>query len=133
MEKKSEYQISTSVNEGILEVIITGMITGNNVSKMQQEVDALRAGKGDTILLDVRAVSEGKMYSDTLYYLRQPANATGKTAILDSPGNECLQPFFERLSRGSFFKVKWFSDIDAAKRWLKSDNNKINFNFDEYL
>jgi hypothetical protein len=41
MEKKTEYQISTSVHEGIIEIIITGEVTANTVEKMQNEVIAL--------------------------------------------------------------------------------------------
>jgi len=129
MEQNTDYQISTSVNEGILAILITGTLSGNNIPKIQKEVDALRINKGNKVLLDVRAVSEGKTFSDTLYYLRQPESATGKTAILDHPDNEFIKPFFERLSKGSFFTVKWFSDFEAARKWLQSDDHKINFNF----
>jgi hypothetical protein len=131
MENAKSYQISTSVNDGILEINVTGDVTGRNIADIQKAVDELRIEKGDIVLLDVRAVSKGKSYTDTLYYLKRPENATGKTAILDLPENEFVKPYFERLSYGTSLKVKWFCDIDEAKDWLKFGENKtIKLKFD---
>jgi len=131
MENTKSYQISTSVNDGILEINITGDVTGRNIAEIQKAVDELRIEKGDRVLLDVRAVTKGKTYTDTVYYLKSPEIATGKTAILDLPENEFIKPYLERLSYGTFLKVKWFCDIDEAKNWLKfGDNRTIKFKFD---
>jgi hypothetical protein len=41
MEKKEKYQISTSVNEGILEIIITGKIIVTSVEKLSNKTIAV--------------------------------------------------------------------------------------------
>jgi hypothetical protein len=130
VEKKEEYQISTSMNDGILEIIIIGSVNGRNISKLQKEVDTLRIVKGDKLLLDIRSISEGSGYSDALYHLRRPEMATGKTAIVDIPENEQNKSFFETiLTHNTNMKVKWFSNINVARDWLKcTQRNSVELN-----
>ena len=45
MENKIEYQLTTSMHEGIIEIVITGEATQNTVEKLPREL-GLRAEKG---------------------------------------------------------------------------------------
>jgi len=45
MKKKVEYQISSSVNNGILEVVLTGKAIDMTYEKMRNEVDAIIKSK----------------------------------------------------------------------------------------
>jgi hypothetical protein len=119
MKETQEFQISISSNDGILEIIAVGKLTGRNVSAFQKEINAIRAGRGDRILLDVRLLTERN--ADTFYNVRRPENASGKTAVLDLPENKYVEPLLERVARYTPMQLKWFSDIDAAKAWLKSE------------
>ncbi|MCE5211211.1 MAG: hypothetical protein LLG40_06625 [Deltaproteobacteria bacterium] len=116
------YQLSTSVNDDILEILLTGTVAGHIIPKIQKEIQAIRTEKRDIILLDIRPVTKGKTYTyvDTLYYIKIPDKATGKTAILDNPENGYVKSFIEKIPWGSFLKVRWFDNIDEAKDWLKS-------------
>ena len=46
MAKNAEYQISSSVNDGILEIILTGEVTESTVEKWSNEVIAIIKAKG---------------------------------------------------------------------------------------
>ncbi len=127
METTDLYQLSTSVNDGILEITLTGEISGHKIPKIQKEIQALRSEKGDIILVDIRPVTESKTYTHAdIYHLKIPDKATGKTAILDIPENGYIKSFIEKIPWGSFLEVKWFDNIDEAKDWLKgSGRNEI--------
>lgn len=132
MKNEKLYQVSTSVTDGILEIVVTGDVTRCDIPEVQKEIDTLRTEKGDLILVDLRAVSKGKTYADTVHYLKRPEGATGKTAILDNPENEFIKPFLERLSFGTHLRLKWFCDADEAKDWLKyGPNAKFNLKLDK--
>ena len=45
MEKKAEYQISSSLKEGILEIILTGEVIESAAEKITNEVTAIIKGK----------------------------------------------------------------------------------------
>jgi len=119
MGETQEFQVSISQNDGILEIIAVGKLTGHNVSKFQKEINAIRAAQGDRILLDVRLLTERN--ADTFYNVRRPETATGKTAVVDLSENKYVEPLLERISRSIPMQLKWFSDIDAAKAWLKNE------------
>jgi len=38
MENKAEYQISSSMNEGILGIVLTGELTNDSIEKIKNEV-----------------------------------------------------------------------------------------------
>lgn len=109
------------MNDGILEIIITGSVTAMNVSTVQREIDALRNKICDRLLVDIRAANQHSGYTDLLYHVRLPANPKGRTAIVDLPANEHNKPFFENAVLHTGLKVKWFSNIETARQWLKSD------------
>jgi hypothetical protein len=117
MEEKTEYQISASTNDGILEIVVTGKVTGYNVSQFQQEINAIRAAQGDRILLDIRPLVERSI--DSFYHVRRPPHATGRTAVLDLPENEFMKIRCEDVAKYTSMELKWFSDAGTAKAWLK--------------
>ena len=90
MEKKVEYQISSSMNKEILEAIITGETTKSTVEKMKNEVDAIiKANNVHKVLWDIRAL-KGR-FGDEAVYFRARNNAIGyyniHNAIVDIPEN----------------------------------------------
>jgi hypothetical protein len=66
MEKNTDYQISSSVNDGSLEIIITGKLTKGEHDKMSKEVMALiDASSAKNMLLDVRNLMGRLSISET--------------------------------------------------------------------
>jgi len=45
MENKAEYQIASSVNEGILEIILTGEEAENTCEKIKKDIDKYHNNK----------------------------------------------------------------------------------------
>lgn len=130
METKTTYQVLTSENDGILEVIITGKVTGSDVKKLQQEMQRFRNTFGDKLLVDLHAVNDGQGYGETLYYVRRPERPTGKVAIVDLPAHEKYKQFFETAVLNTGMKVKWFTNIDKARTWLRNQGKGVpEFNF----
>lgn len=132
MDNQKEYRLTTNENDGILEIIITGKITGQNVSNLQKEVAFLRTTRCNTLLVDVRNINNGSGYDDVLYYVRRPDKPEGKVAIVDLPANAHVKSFVENVSVGTSMTLKWFADADEARTWLKSkttNDNSSYFNF----
>jgi len=128
MEKKEEYQISSSVNEGLLEFILSGEILESQINTMIEECNATILASGvKYILMDVRAIKGRYGYVGAYARVRShPPEFYGriKVAIVDLPENSDYRNFHETTALNVGLKVKWFTDIDAARAWLKSFTKK---------
>jgi hypothetical protein len=122
MEEKKEYQLVTSVNEGILEIIITGELPINAVDKQLDEINAIAKTKNvGLMLIDVRSEKGRIGLGESYFRLREtPANLSRmKIAIIDIEENAVLQSFQEITAKNASLLLKWFTDIDEARNWLK--------------
>jgi hypothetical protein len=119
MDNKAEYQISSSVNEGILEIILTGKATASDYEKMANERDAiLKANNAKKVIVDFRAL-EGRIETTEIYrYVRNHHSVIHdmQFALVDLPENAYL----ETAVINAGLKLNWYTDIDAARAWLKS-------------
>jgi len=71
MEKKSEYQMFTGINEGILEITLTGEITAYDVQTLQAEViDVVISNNLKNILVDACGLKGRFGYSEAYYRVR---------------------------------------------------------------
>jgi len=126
MEKKAEYQISSSVNEGILEIILTGEVTESSAEKITNEVAAIIKGNGlENMLADVRTI-KGRFFTEAFFCVKNyPPYIYGvKVAIVDIPENSNFQLFHEITAKNSGVSFKYFTNNDAARDWLKSRERK---------
>ena len=119
MEKKAEYQVFSSVNEAIHEIVITGKITEFDIPDLQKEIKSLCEIDAQRLLIDIRSLHPC-VYRGMMYYIKCPETDKGRTAIVDIPKNDQFKSFWEELTRHAPMKLKWFSDIDDARDWLKS-------------
>ena len=128
MEKKADYQISSSVNKGIIEVVITGEIIKSTFERVEKEADAIIKASGvDKALLDVRAL-KGRFIYENLYH--RARNYTMyyydiHNAIVDIPENADFADMQETTAKYAGVSMEWFTDIDAARDWLKSKQRKV--------
>jgi hypothetical protein len=81
--------------------------------------------------LDVRAFTGRSM--DTFYHVRRPGKATGRTAVADLPENEYIKFRCENIALDTSMKIKWFTDIDVARNWLKCDEDQIKYKFQDLV
>jgi hypothetical protein len=127
MEKKENYQISKSMNEGVLEIAVTGKVTEHHIPGLQEEFNSHRAAGCYKLLIDIRSI-DGSVNESALYQIKRPRRTIGKTAIVDRPEHEQYKPFWEKLTSYSPMELKWFSDIEAARDWLKrTDKSRARF------
>jgi hypothetical protein len=127
MEKEIEYQISSSVNEGILEIILAGEVTGDTLKELRSEILALIKGNGvKNVLLDVRnikgSMGYGQMYARVREY---PLDLhTINIAFIDTSEKMDNESFYEVTGRNIGLNWKWFTETGAARDWLESKKQK---------
>ena len=123
MEKKAEYQLSTSVNEGMFKIIMTGKVSGSSIERLHHEVTAIIKANGiENLLVDVSAVEGRFRIAETyLYVIRSfPDKPKVNNAVVDIPDNANFLSFYDDTAINAGLSVKGFTNIDAARDWLKS-------------
>jgi hypothetical protein len=111
------------LNNGILEIITTGEITATNYENFQLEVIAIiQSDDVKYVLIDVRPL---KGYSGIIEtYMRVKTYPsymyTIQIAIVHMPENYDPSLFHDTAGINAGLKLKRFTDIDAARTWLKS-------------
>ncbi len=72
MKKKAEYQMASSVNEGILEIIITGKVTSDDTEKIMKKIIAVRKSINTKYeLIDIRTLKGRLGISETYDFVRK--------------------------------------------------------------
>ncbi len=67
MENQAEYQISSSLNNGVLEVVLKGKAIDMTYEKKRNNVDAIiKANNATNAIIDVRAF-EGRLDTSEIY------------------------------------------------------------------
>ncbi|MBN1363845.1 MAG: hypothetical protein JW976_03480 [Syntrophaceae bacterium] len=123
MGKKEKYQISSSVKDGILEMVLTGELAERDIGDLQDEViGIILASNVKFFLVDVCAIKGRFGYFEAFKRVRSyPPEVLGvKTAIVDIPENDAYEHFHEITAQNAGLSYKCFTDIDAARAWLKS-------------
>lgn len=123
MEKKAEYQLTTSVNEGMFEIIMTGKVTAGSIEKLHDEVTVVIKATGiENLLVDVSAVEGRFRIAETYLYVTGslPDKPKVNNAVVDIPDNANFLSFYDDTAINDGLSVKGFANIDAARDWLKS-------------
>ena len=123
MGKKPEYHLSTSMREGIIEIVITGEIEMNAVEKLQNEVIAIeKSMNSKSVLIDVRGIKGRFGPAEAYFRVRNypPDKPRMDTAVVDLQENDSYETFHEITARNAGLSFKCFTEIDAARSWLKS-------------
>jgi len=122
MEKKAEYQISSSVNEGILEIILTGEFRSDSLEKIKNEVVAIeKSVNTKSELIDIRKIKGYPSITEIYSFARSfPSDRPRiNTALVDVAENSDIKSFLETTTINTGLSFKFFTDIDAAREWLK--------------
>jgi hypothetical protein len=124
MEEKTNYQISTSVNEGILEIVITGELTKDTFDRTHAEVISIvRAKNPKALLFDIRLLKRPPDQLAGAYFRvrgRPPDVRRLPSAIVDPSANADYRSFYETTAANVGHPIKFFTDIEDARAWLKS-------------
>ncbi len=122
MEQKAEYQISSSMKEGILEIILTGEESQSTFEKMKIEIDNIIIKSiVKNILIDCRALKGRLGITKTYERVRSHPPDVYKVniALVDLPEHADYQNFHETTALNAGMRFKWFTDADDARTWLK--------------
>jgi hypothetical protein len=122
MEKNPDYQLSKTVEDGIVEIVFTGEVAASTVETLVNEVLAIRkANNAKALLVDCRKLKGRFGVSEAYYRVRSyPLDVPGRhTAVVDIEENAVFQSFYEAKACDAGLSLKWFTDIDAARAWLK--------------
>lgn len=120
MENQAEYQISSSMNEGILEIVVTGEITASTYENVTNEVNAIITSNDATkAIADFRAVERRIDPSEMYRYFRSYDSFLFniKFAIVDLPENVHYKT--SAINAG-LLSLMWFTDVNDARKWIKS-------------
>ena len=129
MENKAEYQISSSVNDGILEIILNGEFRRGSLEQIKNEIVAIEKSVNiKSELIDVRKVKGHPSVIEIYSFTRSfPSDRPRMdTAIVDIAVNADLKTFLEITAANTGNSFKCFTDIDAARNWLKSKISRVN-------
>lgn len=124
MAREKGYKISSSVNETILEITLTGEITEDAVPKLEFEViDIIKSNNLKNLLVDFRSIKGRFGYIEAYERVRNypPHRYKMKNAIVDIPEHSDYASFQETTARNAGLSWKSFTDMDAARAWLKND------------
>ena len=124
MENKSDYQITSSVRDAILEMNMTGEVTKSGIDQLAAEGGAIIIEKGlRNVLVDIRTLKGRLGIMDTYSFVRRPFERPKvKCALVDLPENKDYLDFLETTAVNAGLSLKCFVDINAARGWLNSSN-----------
>ena len=123
METNISFQLSSSVNDGIVEIVFTGEITKNTLDRLRAEViTILREDNTPSVLCDVRALKGPNEIADAFKRVRSiPSDVASRPcAIVTTTENREFQLFYETTATNIGQSIRFFADIEAARAWLKS-------------
>jgi len=121
MDNKLTYNISASENDNIVEIIITGEVADHCIDKLVHEVQAILEPMNPKKLLeDVRSLKIKRSITDIYSLVRNyPPLLRIKTAVVDIPEHSGFESFHETTARNAGILMKYFTDINKAREWLK--------------
>jgi hypothetical protein len=122
MEKKPEYQISSSMNEGVHEIVMKGELIQGEHDRMSLDMITLISSMGaNNVLVDIRALRGRLSITETYERVRNYPPHMYKTyvAMVDIPENSDYSSFHETTAANAGMKLRFFTDIDTARTWLK--------------
>ena len=128
MENKEKYKIFPFVNDGILEIVFTGTVTFDNAEEIMNEIVALQKSvNAKNELIDVRNLKGSLGYAKTHLFVSSLLSDKPqiKTAFVDIAENADYNSFHEITATNAGLPFKSFTDIDAARGWLKRRENKF--------
>ena len=118
---------SASMNGEIFEIFISGEYTMESLVTMKEKInDMAVAEKVKKMLVDVRDTKADIGYSETYLLAMMTPTYFDKipTAIVHSPEHSHLARFYEDLINKNGIPMKFFTDIDDARKWLKNIRQK---------
>ena len=129
MKDKSAYGISSFMNEETLEAVISGEVTEATYEEVLHKVnDMIKSSRVECILWDLRSL-KGRYGLGGLYHRARSYSMKHfhiHNAIVDLQENADFESRYENEAIHAGLSFKWFTDINEARAWLKSNLKKNN-------
>ena len=127
MGEKTNYQLSFSVRDGIAEIIIIGELTENSLDSLRAEVITIaRENNAKAMLIDARFLNGPNEISQAYFRSRSvPLDVKIlPAAIVELSEDKKFQSFYETTAANAGQSMRFFTDIDAARAWLRTNIKK---------
>jgi hypothetical protein len=121
MENTGKYQFSTSMNNGVLEVVMSGEVTESNFKSALNEGNAiLKESKATKAIVDFRAFNTCIAPSEIYRYARNHHFVIFEIqyAIVDLPEKVHYR---DAAINAGLKSLKWFADMDEARKWIQGN------------
>ena len=123
MDENNTYGLSSSMREGILEIVMTGELTNKTINSLHDEViNIIKEKKANAVLCDVRSITGPQEFAEAYFRARSlPTDVQMlPSAIVEKSVNRDFKAFYETTSANAGHMIKWFTDVNSARAWLKS-------------
>jgi hypothetical protein len=120
MEENAKYQISSSMNDGILEIVVTGEVSENTYEEVVRDGNAIiKANNATKVIADFRAIDKRLDPLEMYRYFRKYDVLLFdiQYAIVDLAENV---QFRDAAINAGLKSLMWFTEMDEARVWLKS-------------
>jgi hypothetical protein len=127
MENNPTYNISISVNDDIVDIVIRGEVIKNCVEELVKKFfDIANRINAKYLLVDIRALKGrfhyvGESLRSQTYPILKPKL---RIAVIDIAENAKYELPLEKTADSVGIKLKWFTDIDEARVWLQGKGKK---------
>jgi len=127
MGNNGKYQISTAMNDAILEMTLTGKAAGGDLVSLLNEMNALvTTQNANKAIFDVRGLEQRIEPGEIYRFVRnQPSILYEiKSAIVDLPENA----HYATAMKNAGLAWEWFTDMNEARDFLNRNQqiNKMN-------
>ncbi len=124
MEEQINFQLLVSLNEEIIEIIIKGEVTKQQIDRLHTDViSVIKKNKAKAVICDISAL-KGRFDEFAAAYFRSRSIPREvvilPSAVVDSSADTTFSSFYETTALNVGQKLKWFKDIEKARSWLKS-------------
>ena len=124
MKGKKGYHLSATINDGMIEIVISGEITKEGITTLHNEsMTIVKEQKPGAVLYDVREVEgPSENLADVYFRVRSlpPDIKKLPCAVVLQSENADYQSFYETTSANVGYAIKFFTDIEEARTWIKS-------------
>ena len=122
MTNTKSYEISSYMHDDVIEIDIAGTATEDCVEDLKSEINTLiKLTNPRKLLTDLRALKIPRFLSEAFSGIRNyPPLFHIKTAVVILAENAESQMFYETEANHAGLKMRWFTDIEAARNWLKN-------------
>ncbi len=126
------YELEIRKEEGFLYVSAKGVRTPDTISSMATEILEACIKHGiDKVLVDVRKLGGRLSIFDSFSIVVKEfpritkSGAITKAALVEAEERRERYRFFETVARNRKYNIRAFEEIDAAAKWLCSNENNI--------